>query len=51
MTYLYLITALVFVYFACSVVNTQINNLLLRFPAIALAIVYGILSAKGFGLI
>ena len=51
MTHLYLITALVFVYFSCCVVSNLTNNLALRFPAIALAIVYGILSAKGFGLI
>ena len=37
--------------YAKEQLNVAKNNLLLRFPAIVLAIVYGILSAKGFGLI
>lgn len=51
MTYLYLTTCLFFAFTASVSHNNTASNITLRFPAILGAIVYGILAAKGFGLI
>ncbi len=51
MTYLYLVTALFCVLFGvCTSDNTQ-SKLVLGVPAFVGAVIYGILAAKGFGLI
>lgn len=51
MVYLYLITALFLGFIAAFTVNDTVSNLVLKFPAIVGCVVYGILTAKGFGLI
>jgi hypothetical protein len=51
MTYLYLATSLFFAFLATFTIGGMRNNIFVRFPAIVLCVVYGILAAKGFGLI
>lgn len=51
MVYIYLITALFLGFVATFTHNDMSSNLVLRFPAIVGCVVYGILTAKGFGLI
>lgn len=51
MEYLYLVTALWLVYVGIRVNKTTENVILLKLPAYILAGTFGILAAKGFGVI
>lgn len=51
MEYLYLITAIWLAFSCLHSGGNTISKLLLQFPALILALVFGILAAKGFGVI
>lgn len=51
MIYIYLITAIFLALVASTTSNNALSNTLLRCPAILGCVTYGILAAKGFGLI